>query len=396
MIPNSDLRYVNRAEVYKDGDLAGTLTRERNDTVFRYDPRYIDADLPPVATTLPLTRSIVSLTGGALPPFFTNLLPEGVRLLGLKDRTKTSLDDEMTLLLAVGRDCVGDVAVVPEGEDPDASPEETVAYNVEDLFRRAQAAEDPTGLSGVQEKVSSSMLTLPIKGAEGPAILKFAPPRLPLLVENEHFFLQMAQGCGLRAAHSRIVPDDQGRVALWVDRFDRVRYGSGWRRLAQEDGCQLVGAYPSQKYTISVQAIARAFIDHSAVPLVALGNLLSQLAFSYLVGNGDQHAKNLSLGATPQGMMPTPAYDVLSPLFYPGQDHRMALKMDGKDDRWKRTRFVEFFGRYGLPEGAVHRALDRLCDASPPWIERLEEIGFDARTTERVRREIVKRREDLA
>lgn len=129
MIPNSDLRYVDRAEVYKDGDLAGTLTRERNETVFRYDPRYIDADLPPVATTLPLTRSIVSLTGGALPPFFTNLLPEGVRLLGLKDRTKTSLDDEMTLLLAVGRDCVGDVAVVPEGEDPDASPEETVAWH---------------------------------------------------------------------------------------------------------------------------------------------------------------------------------------------------------------------------------------------------------------------------
>lgn len=106
----------------------------------------------------------------------TNLLPEGVRLFALKDRTKTSLEDELTLLLAVGHDCVGNVAVVPEGEDPDLLPVEPLPYDVDDLFARAQAAEDPTGLSGVQEKISSAMLEVPDYRFDGrPAIIKFVP-----------------------------------------------------------------------------------------------------------------------------------------------------------------------------------------------------------------------------
>ena len=395
MIPTSDLRFVERAELYKGDRQAGTFLREANVVTFRYLSSYVEANLPLLATSLPYSASGLQTVAGALPTYFANLLPEGVRLLGLKDRTKTSLDDEMTLLLAVGRDCVGDVSIVPEGEDPRPLADEKVPYDVDDLFARAQAAEDPTALSGVQEKVSSSMLTLPVDAPSGPMIVKFAPPSLPRLVENEHFFLQMAQGCGLKAAKSRIVSDERGRLGLWVHRFDRVRSGPGWARLAQEDGCQLLDAYPARKYSLTVRELVEAFDRHAAVPPLALTNLLVQLAFSYLIGNGDQHAKNLSLGQTPQGLMPTPAYDLLSPLFYPKLDPRMALKMDGKDDRWRRKSFVAFFGRYDIPEKAVSRSLDRICDASPPWIDRLPEIGFDEAMTERVRKEILRRREDL-
>lgn len=395
MIPPSELRYVDRAEVYKDGDLAGSLVREEGAITFRYDPRYVDAGLPPIATSLPFQTTGLRIEGGSLPIYFANLLPEGVRLLGLKDRTKTSLDDHLTLLLAVGRDCIGDVAVVPEDEDPEVPANEGTPYDVEELFARAQAAEDPVALSGVQEKVSSSMLTFPTIGSRGPAIVKFAPPHLPLLVQNEHFFLQMAAACGLKAARTQIVPDHKGQVALWVDRFDRVQRNGSWVRLAQEDGCQLTLAYPAGKYRMSVQTLAQAFAEHASAPLVALGNLLSQLAFSYLIGNGDQHGKNFSLGGMAQGLMPTPAYDVLSTLFYPNLDSRMALKMDGRDDHWKRKSFVAFFLLLGVPERAINRSLDRLCDASPSWIERLEEIGFDQQTTDRVRRELVKRRDEL-
>jgi serine/threonine-protein kinase HipA len=394
-IPSSELRYVDRAEVFKSGRLAGHLTRSRNAIEFRYLTRYIESGSPPIAVSLPFEKPVVRLPGGALPSYFTNLLPEGIRLLGLRRRTKTSLDDEMTLLLAVGRDCVGDVSIVVEGEalEPEMSP--LVGYDVEDLFVRAQDAEDPSALSGVQEKISSSMLTLPGFDGHGPCIVKFAPPSLPLLIQNEHFFLRMAQGCGLEAAKSRVVPDEKGKVALWVDRFDRAAVGSGWERLAQEDCCQLLDALPRDKYAITVRQIATTFREHAAVPSVALLNLLQQLAFSYLIGNGDQHAKNISMGESPNGFMPTPVYDVLSTLFYPELDSHMALKMDGKDDRWKRKMFVAFFGRFELPERAVVRSLERLCDTSAAWIERLGEIGFDEGTTERVRREILKRREDL-
>lgn len=54
---------------------------------------------------------------GAVPPFFAGLLPEGRRLTALRGAVKTSADDELSLLLAVGGSTIGDVTVLPEGVD---------------------------------------------------------------------------------------------------------------------------------------------------------------------------------------------------------------------------------------------------------------------------------------
>lgn len=72
----------------------------------------------------------------------------------------------------------------------------------------------------------------------------------------------------------------------------------------------------------------------------------------------------------------------------PYGDDRMALKTDGRDKNLSRRTFVDFGVCYGVGPKAIHALLDRMCDASPPWIERLDEIGFDAKTTTHLRREI--------
>jgi hypothetical protein len=53
--------------------------------------------------------------GGAVPPFFAGLLPEGVRLGVVTSSTKTSADDHFTWLLANGAGTFGNVRVVPAG-----------------------------------------------------------------------------------------------------------------------------------------------------------------------------------------------------------------------------------------------------------------------------------------
>ncbi|WP_063058883.1 HipA N-terminal domain-containing protein [Nocardia sienata] len=70
----------------------------------------------PIATTLPLTDAPIRTFGGSLPAYFAGLLPEGHRLSVLRRAVKTGLDDELTLLLAVGTDAPGDVQVIPHGE----------------------------------------------------------------------------------------------------------------------------------------------------------------------------------------------------------------------------------------------------------------------------------------
>src|SRR5262249_24737099 len=110
---------VERADVYKRGELAATLTRTREGVVFAYRPEWLDERRPAVALSLPLTAAPVTRAGGAVPAFFAGLLPEGRRLGALRRDVKTSLDDELSLVLAVGSDAVGDVQVVPDGVLPE-------------------------------------------------------------------------------------------------------------------------------------------------------------------------------------------------------------------------------------------------------------------------------------
>ena len=109
------LRVVELADVYKAGQRAATLRRTADGVEFRYLADWIDGEQAPVATTLPVGPAPIVRPGGALPSYFAGLLPEGRRLGALRRAVKTSADDELSLLLAVGADAIGDVQVVPAG-----------------------------------------------------------------------------------------------------------------------------------------------------------------------------------------------------------------------------------------------------------------------------------------
>lgn len=74
------LRQVDRAEVYKKGVVAATLTRTDDGLSFAYLPEWVERQRERVATSLPVRTGPIVRPGGALPAFFTGLLPEGRRL----------------------------------------------------------------------------------------------------------------------------------------------------------------------------------------------------------------------------------------------------------------------------------------------------------------------------
>ena len=113
-----ELGGIERADVYKDQRLAATLTRTSDGVRFNYTPEYIADGKYPIAHTLPISEAPYITAAGGVPAFFAGLLPEGRRLLALVRAVKTSADDELSHLMAVGRDAVGDVQVVPAGEVP--------------------------------------------------------------------------------------------------------------------------------------------------------------------------------------------------------------------------------------------------------------------------------------
>jgi serine/threonine-protein kinase HipA len=312
-----------------------------------------------------------------------------VRLAVVTTSTKTSADDHLTLLLAIGADTIGNVRVVPVGSDPVRpqpmfDPEHDVDFQVvfDKLVGSVDA--DPVGLAGVQPKVSASMMSAPAFTRTGPAILKLSPTQYPRLVENEHFFMTMGAACGLRVARTSLIHDAAGRSALLVKRFDRERAAP----VAQEDACQVADIYPASKYRLkaetAITTLSEACARGGGSRAAAVLELLRTVVFSWLIGNGDLHGKNMSIHNPDGGWEPTPAYDLLCTQPYLQWRDPMALNLYGRANRLTRRHFVDAGDRLGLRSRATTRMIDSVADAAQDWPERCGDVGFDDRNSDRL------------
>jgi serine/threonine-protein kinase HipA len=399
-----ELRYVERAAVLKQGTHAGRLERRRDAVVFTYHEAYLRSGAPPVATTLPLRQDpVVTHAPGALPPFFSGLLPEGRRLTALRGAVKTSADDELTLLLAVGGDVVGDVQIVPEGDDPgDTEPLVAVTDWSEVRFAELLAASlggsgevDRVAIPGVQDKVSARMINVPVAKANSRFVLKLDPPEFPHLVANEAFFLEAGRRSGLEMVEAEVVHDVEGLPGLLVRRFDRVPGDEGAvTRLAQEDACQVLARYPADKYRMTTEDVIAALAGVCRARPPAARTLLRQFAFAYLTCNGDAHAKNFSVRRDRGEWRPTPMYDVPTSHVY--GDYTMALRLNGKSrEDIGREDFVALGMAVGVRRPAAERALDDLCESVGLWLDELTQLPFDPGLLQKLRRAIEHRRDRL-
>jgi serine/threonine-protein kinase HipA len=402
-----DLRDIERAGVWRGGERVGTITRTGAGSVFAYDEGFLSRRPPDedgIALRLPYAQCRFETTGVNLHPFFAGLLPEGLRLRAVVRLAKTSEDDLLSLLVAAGGDVVGDVAVGP-GDVPaaDATPTADVdrpeEVLFEDLLEESLRALGEPGrgwsVAGVQPKISAGRVSVPLRSRTGRRswILKLGTSELPRAVENEAFFMAAARDCGLETPELRVVHDRAAHAGLLVARFDRVPAPRGAPpvRVHQEDACQVLDRYPADKYRLSLREVTEGIAGACTAPVLAAAHVLRLQAFSYAICNGDLHAKNVSVRRGPghRRWGPTPAYDLISTLPY--GDARMALGMEGRDLDLRRRDFVAFGGRVRVREAAVTALLDEVTQGLGPWIDRLEEIGLDARRTAHLRREMKRR-----
>ncbi|MDP9936092.1 type II toxin-antitoxin system HipA family toxin [Paenarthrobacter nicotinovorans] len=386
------LKFVRKADVYKSGVLAGHLERtQRGSVVFGYVPEYAAS---PVASTLPFAPDPVESPNGALPAFFAGLLPEGHRLTVLKDAVKTSLADELSLLLAVGADVPGDVQIVPAGQPP-LEPESLAdASRPEDLdFASLAEAVDLHGLPGVQSKASASMLTTPLALAGRRYLLKLDPPLHRQLVVNEAAHLAGAKALKIPVAAHNVVRDRLGLHGLLVERFDRIQNDGGdVRRLPLEDAAQVMNLPPASKYAVSSEDVVMALAGLCKARPVAVRNLYLQFVFAWLTGNGDLHAKNVSvLGRPKGGRAVAPIYDIPCTLLY--GDDTMALPVSGRAKGLRARHWREFAAAVGLPQRAAAAANATALAAASAI--KLEELPFTGSPLNGTLRELRFRRAEL-
>jgi len=365
---------VTQLAVWLGQTRAGTLIRLPDDrNVFSFDPTYEADPQRPV-----LSLGFKTATGGLdttrpthvkLPPFFSNLLPEGHLRDYLAARGGIKPVREFFLLSLLGEDLPGAVVVRSESEGP-WTP-----------HARSSSEPDPHesafrfSLAGVQLKFSALMeaeggLTIPVQGAGGDWIVKLPSSNYQNVPEHEDVLLDLAEAIGVTVPEHKLVelvdikglPDDIGPLkgrALAVRRFDR---GPGGKRIHTEDFGQVFQLHPDDKYNkASNENILRVLWTEAG--LNSSLEFTRRLAFTVLTGNADMHVKNWSL-RYPDGRSAelSPAYDLVATIVYLPSDKQLGLSLGGEKamSAIDLAAFERFATAVGLP---VTPALDAVQDA---------------------------------
>jgi serine/threonine-protein kinase HipA len=159
--------------------------------------------------------------------------------------------------------------------------------------------------------------------------------------------------------------------ALLVERFDIRRGDNDTRFLALEDFASVLGVPTAAKYDGTIERVARAVRPLSTDPDADLLLILKRALFAWLIADGDMHLKNLALlkiaepgSDTFASVRVAPLYDAVTTRVFPrlARD-RMALKLNGKDDRLRRADFKALAATAGLRALDADAAIDELVSA---------------------------------
>lgn len=330
-----DPKKLNALSVRLHGKHIGVITRLAGDRqLFAFEQDYVDDKKRP---TLSLsfkgsTGGLVTQTrptGRRVPPFFSNLLPEGHLREYLAKRANVNSEREFFLLAVLGADLPGALVVAPlEGEAHQADAHHDDEHHEDD---HGHGGEEPLrfSLAGVQLKFSAVMeasggLTIPVDGMGGSWIVKLPSARFAAVPENELAMLELARRIGISVPENKLVdiasikglPEQAHTVeskALAVKRFDRLPSGEP---VHMEDFAQVFGQFPNDKYKHhSCANIAAVLWAESGEE--ATWEFVRRLVFSVVIGNADMHLKNWSL-LYPDRRTPvlSPGYDFVATLPY--------------------------------------------------------------------------------
>lgn len=177
--------------------------------------------------------------------------------------------------------------------------------------------------------------------------------------------MQIARVFGVLVPEHGLIRLADGSLSYIVERFDRLPDG---RKLRQEDFAQLAGIMPSEKYELSGVDCARLVGRYSSRAAADLIRLFERFVLAWWVGDGDMHAKNLSLLAGADGRHSlSPAYNIVSTAVYNDYSSSLALPLSRDDQLMSREAWLRFADvcRLAPPVAAaiLRRPAERLAAA---------------------------------
>lgn len=308
----------------------------------------------PLSVALPLSGQ--RFTGKKVATFLWGLLPENASARQAAARLYgADVNDPLSLLAEIGRDCAGAIQVCPFDEVPDVAAGTGELELASDAAIEQRLAELKIGgepswvargehwsLPGMQEKFGIRWENDQWWWARGAQptthIIKPGVRDVRHQAFIEHVSMRAAALLDLNVARTQFA-DFLSECAIVVERFDRVQARTDRIvRQHQEDVCQALAT--SAKYEVdggpSALKIVQFLRDASSSPASARANVaafVDGLIYNTVIAAPDGHARNYSVFLNGDDVEFAPLYDVATGLAYDTEDgERRPLAMSINDE----------------------------------------------------------------
>ncbi|MDP4720988.1 MAG: type II toxin-antitoxin system HipA family toxin [Akkermansiaceae bacterium] len=351
---------IDVLHILRESDHVGRLEydRKRDSISLHYEEGWrFGSDGFPVSVSLPLVAS--AHEDPKVRAFLQGLLPDNDAVLSAWGKSfQVSPRNPFDLIKHVGEDCAGGLQFVRPGrldsilsgefDSLQELSESDLVGRLERLKARTRAIpvqiDGRFSLAGAQAKDALHLKDGKwyVPGGRIPTthILKPQPEDLSEQALHEHFCLRLVSEIGLPTAKSEVIQVGDMSV-LSVQRYDRITDPDDGKlkRLHQEDLCQALGHFPSEKYERdggpSAADIVKLLRQESSEAEEDIDRFVMALAFNWIIYGSDAHSKNYSLiHAWGSYLRLAPIYDVASFLPYDpnpkSTKRKLSMKVGGE------------------------------------------------------------------
>lgn len=310
--------------LYLSDDLIGTLTidmvRGRETYMFRFDPDYLETERPIIDPAIRNVSGPQYPLGAGIFGFLADVAPDRWGRKLIKRREKRTLFESDFVLgvcdltrqgaLRLKTDKTGPYVAADLG---DAAPPWTTLRRLEESAKHLDADDSGdeeawlrdlfrpgTSLGGARPKANVTAPDGSLWVAKFPSVKDVFD-----VGRREYETSVLARRLGLNVPETRSQKLSRTGTTFFSKRFDR----EGTQRIHYASAMTMLGAIDGDE-DHSYLEIAEWLSQNSAAPEADLHELWRRMAFSYFIGNTDDHLRNHGFLLTSEGWRLAPMFDV--------------------------------------------------------------------------------------
>lgn len=259
-------------------------------------------------------------------------------------------------------------------------PRDQIA-TIKDIFwnieRVSESASTPK-IPGMQPKLpmnldAGGVLSIANDGKFFTHILKYPNNKSLDKCVNEFYVTRLAESIGISTQKTALINIPLFGAALLMERFDIRRGGADRTKLLCSDFMSvsnLLMMNVNSKYGVSIETLCKSMMEKSSNKTQDSIQILRQIAYSWVIGNGDMHAKNLSMLVTDDNkrygahsVRMSPAYDLLSTQVEPRYSHNLAALPIGDSLDYSAQSFSSLSSILEMSEESIFDVVNKIASS---------------------------------